>query len=163
LAVIVVFGAYLTLAFSFWLYDTDYRFWVFAIKPMSALHFGIFLGYIIPFIIYFLVASLVLHGQFRSNTKAWKEMVANIILMIIPYIVFLAFQYIPLFGGKTLAIPELHLASIVMFQFIPIFIIVAMVSTYFYRKTGHIYVGAFINAMVVTWVIVAGQATHYPF
>jgi len=51
----------------------------------------------------------------------------------------------------------------VMFQFFPIFTIVALISTYFYRKTGHIYTGAFINAMLITWIIVAGQATHFPF
>ena len=87
----------------------------------------------------------------------------NIILLIGGYILFLIFQYAPLFGGGTLAIPEGHLLGIVLFQFIPIFMIVALVSTYFYRKTGHIYVGAFINAMLVTWIVVAGQATHFAF
>jgi hypothetical protein len=50
-----------------------------------------------------------------------------------------------------------------MFQFFPLFAIAAMVSTYYYRKTGHIYTGAFLNAMLVTWIVVAGQATHFPF
>lgn len=69
----------------------------------------------------------------------------------------------PLFGGGTLAIPELNLAGIVMFQFIPIFAIVGLITTYFYRKTGHIYVGAFICTMLVTWIVVAGTATHYAY
>jgi len=51
---------------------------------------------------------------------------------------------------------------ILMFQFFPIFATAAMVSTYFYRATGRIYTGAFLNAMLVTWIIVAGQATHFP-
>jgi hypothetical protein len=50
-----------------------------------------------------------------------------------------------------------------MFQFLPIFTIVALVSTYFYRKTGHVFVGSFINAILVTWIVVAGQATHFPY
>ena len=44
-----------------------------------------------------------------------------------------------------------------------LFIIVGLLTTYFYLKTGHIYVGAFLCAMLVTWIIVAGQATHHPF
>ena len=50
-----------------------------------------------------------------------------------------------------------------MFQYIPIFAIVGWVTTYFYRKTGHIYVGAFLNTMLITWIIVAGQAIHFKF
>ena len=44
LAFIVVFVAHLTLAISAWLFQTDYRFWVFAVKPLDALHFGITAG-----------------------------------------------------------------------------------------------------------------------
>ncbi len=40
----------------------------------------------------------------------------------------------------------------------PLLTIVALVSTYFFRKTGHVYVGAFLCAMFSAWVIVAGQA-----
>jgi pimeloyl-ACP methyl ester carboxylesterase len=55
------------------------------------------------------------------------------------------------------------LYGIVMFQFLPIFTIVALLSTYFLRKTGHVYVGAFANALVITWIVVANQATHFPY
>jgi hypothetical protein len=40
--------------------------------------------------------------------------------------------------------------------------VVALVSTYFFYKTGHIYVGAFLNAILITWIIVAGTATQFP-
>jgi len=169
LAIVVVFWAYLSLAFSDWAFKTDFRIWVFAVKLMSVLQFKIFLCYLIPFAFYFLMSGLVLHGELRlgrkdgSDLTGWKEMLINIVLMIGGYILFLLFQYLPLFSGGTMAIPDLHLASIVMFQFLPIFTIVALVSTYFYRQTGHVYVGSFINAMLVTWIIVAGQATHFAY
>jgi hypothetical protein len=94
-----------------------------------------------------------------------KETIINIILLVLGYFIFLAYQYIPLFAGGTLGIklPAMSLGGIVMFQYIPIFAIVGWVTTYFYRKTGHIYVGAFANAMLITWIIVAGQAIHYKF
>jgi hypothetical protein len=47
--------------------------------------------------------------------------------------------------------------------FLPIFTIAALVSTYFYRKTGHVFVGSFMNAMRVTWIVVAGQATDFAY
>lgn len=98
-----------------------------------------------------------------SDLAGWGEMVTNVVLMIGGYVLFLAFQYVPLFMGGTLGIPDGHLPGIVLFQFLPIFTIVALISTYFFRKTGHIYVGSFINAMLVTWIVVAGQATHFAF
>jgi hypothetical protein len=168
LAAVICFGAYLTLIFSGWAFTTDYRLWVFAIKPMTLLQFRIFLSYLIPLLIFFLVIGLILHGELRrdkagSEIKLWKEMLINIFLMITGYIIFEALMYGPLFAGGTLAIPAAALWVIIMFQFFPIFAIAAMVSTYYYRKTGHIYTGAFLCAILVTWIVVAGQATHFAF
>jgi pimeloyl-ACP methyl ester carboxylesterase len=171
LALIVVFAGYLTLAFSDWAFKTDYRFWVFAIKPMSVFQFGIFLAYLIPFMFYFLIAGMVLHGELRpgggtqGDPSLGKEMVINVLLMILGYVFFLMYHYIPLFAGGSLGVTNRWspLYGIVLFQFLPIFAIVALVSTYFYRKTGHVFVGSFANAMVVTWIVVAGQATHFPY
>lgn len=171
LAFIVVAGAYLSLILSDWLFKTDYRFWVFAVKPMTTLHLQMFFTYLVPFTFYFLIAALVLHGQLRPGGKKdielgiGKEMAVNVLLMIMGYVLFLIYHYSPLFAGGSLGVTTrwAPLYGIVMFQFLPIFTIVALVSTYFYRKTGQIYTGAFINAMLVTWIVVAGQATHYHF
>ncbi len=163
LAVIAVFAAYLTLAFSAWAFTTDYRIWVFAIKPMSLMHFGIFLRYLIPFAFYFVIIGMVIHGELRRNSSAWAQTIVNILLLIGGYILFFLLQYIPLFSGKTLLIAPFNLPTIVLFQFVPIFIIVGLVSTYFYRRTGHIFVGSFINTLLVTWTLVAGQVIHYHF
>ena len=134
---------------------------------MTLLHFRIFLSYFIPFLVYFLIIGLCLHGQLRrgraGELKLWQEMLINIFLLITGFIILEALQYGPFFAGGTLAIPAASLWSIIMFQLFPIFTIVALVSTYFYRKTGHIYTGAFLNAMLITWIIVAGQATHFGF
>lgn len=169
MAAVIIGTAYLSLVFSDWAFKTDYRFRVFAIKPMSRLQFGIFLGYLIPFMFYFLVLGAVLHGQMRK-TRAdeqppalWREMGINIVLLLAGLIGFLLYQYVPLFMGRPMPRPDLNLAAIVLFQFVVIFIIVGVVMTYFHRKTGHIYVGAFISALLVTWALTAGQAIHYPY
>jgi hypothetical protein len=130
---------------------------------MSTLHFGIFLRYLIPFAFYFVIIGMVIHGELRRNSGAWAQTVVNILLLIGGYILFFLFQYIPLFSGKTMPLADAHLATIVLFQYIPIFIIVGLVSTYFYRKTGHVFVGAFINTLLIVWTIVAGTVTNYPF
>jgi len=163
LAVIAVFAAYLTLVFSAWAFTTDYRIWVFAIKPMSTFEFGMFLRYLTPFAFYFLIIGMVIHGELRRNSSVWSQTIVNILLLIGGYVLFFLFQYIPLFSGKTMPIADAHLPTVLLFQYIPIFIIVGLVSTYFYRKTGHIFVGSFINTLLITWIVVAGQVTHYHF
>jgi len=51
----------------------------------------------------------------------------------------------------------------VAYQYLPLLTIAALVSTFFFRKTGRVYVGAFLNAMLIAWIIVAGTAIHFPF
>jgi hypothetical protein len=46
-------------------------------------------------------------------------------------------------------------------QYRSIFTLARLVSTYFYRKTGQAFVASSMNAMVVSWLVVAGQVTHF--
>jgi hypothetical protein len=123
------------------------------------------LSFLIPFTFFFLVLGTALHGQLRASESLGREMLVNILLLITGFIALLLVQYIPLLTGGTLFLYNFNagepLLTIVAFQVVPLLTIVALVSTYFYRKTGHIYVGAFLNAMLITWIIVAGQATHF--
>jgi pimeloyl-ACP methyl ester carboxylesterase len=165
LAIIIVTTGHLLLSLADWWLKVDFRLWVLALKPMSFMHFQIFLGYVIPFTFFFLTLSTVLHGQLRVNGSVGREMLINAVMLCIGFIALIVYQYIPFFGGGTLALFAFNagepLRTIIAFQFVPLLIIVALISTFFYHKTGKIYVGAFINSLFVTWYIVAGQATHF--
>ena len=146
LAIIITFCGYLLLAMSDFFFKTDFRIYVFAVKLMSLVQFRVFLGYLIPFFVYFFVAGMVQNSQMRldkakGQVSMWKAMIVNILLIIIPYIILNLWEYIPLYSGKPL--PNDPLTTIVMYQFIPILGISAAISTFFFRKTGRIWVGAF--------------------
>jgi pimeloyl-ACP methyl ester carboxylesterase len=168
LAVAVTFVGYLTLVLSGLLFNVDYRIWVFAVKPMSLLQFREFLCYIIPFFIFFLVLSTVLQGElrpFKKNGQAFSlcaETWINIGLLVIGFVGVILYQYIPLIAGGTLSIINAGdiLFGIIAFQFLPIMTIAALIYTYFFRKTGHVYAGAFLIAILIVWIVVASQATH---
>ncbi len=168
LAICVIFGLYMLLAISDWAFKTDFRLWVLALKPMSLLHFHIFLAYLIPFAFFFLVASTVINSQLRmikadgSPVGLGRAMLVNAALLAGGIVIMLLIQYIPLMAGNPLPLGE-SLLTIVGIQFVPLLIIVGFVLTYFYRKTGHIYTGAFISALFITWYIVAGQAIQFAF
>ena len=167
LAFLVGLAAYITLVVSSSLFNVDYRFWLFSVKPMSLLQFRIFLSYLIPFFIYFVILGLVLNGQLRPTRKGTEmsmasEMAINVALLLVGIMGLLAFQYIPLLMGGTLTLHasgDNVLLTIVLVEFLPMLTIVALVYTYFFRKTAHIYTGAFLSSLLVTWILVASQAT----
>ncbi len=149
-----------------WMFKTDFRLWVLALKPMNFLQFHIMLAYLIPFAFFFVMSSVVLQGQMRrvnadgSAIGLGRAITVNAALLALPIVGMLLIQYIPLMGGNPLPLSE-PLLTIVGIQFVPLLIIVAAISTYFYRKTGTVWTGAFINALFITWYIVAGQAIQF--
>lgn len=165
-AFLVVLVGYLTLVLSAWLFKVDYRIWLFNVKLMSAIQFRAFLAYLIPFIVYFVILGLVLNGQLRPTRKGTEfsmrsEMAINVALLVLGFLGLLAFQYIPFVMGGTLTYgagdPNVILFTVLAYEVVPMMTIVALAYTYFYRKTGHIYAGAFLSAILVTWIITASQ------
>ncbi len=171
LAALITAGGYLLLVLVDFFFKTDFRLYVFAVKLFSPLQFHIYLAYLIPFIIFFGISGMALAGQMRLLGKGgevplWKAILVNVALMILGFVIFLLWEYIPLYGGgiqTDAANANGPLYVIVAYQFIPMLGIAGAISTYYFRKTGHIYVGAFLSAMIVTWMIVAGTATHFQF
>lgn len=168
LAILTVGFGYVLLAISDWWFTTDFRFWVVAVKLMSNLQFRMFLVYLPFFTFFFLVLGMALHGQMRltnddgTPVSLGRAMLANTGLLVTGFIVLLLIQYVPLLTGGRMPFGE-PLLTIVAYQFVPLLTIVAILMTWFFRKTGTIYLGAFSSAIFITWVIIAGQATQFAF
>jgi hypothetical protein len=167
-ALVVLAAIYAALAFLNFAFRTDARIWVFNAKVITPDHLPIILAYLIPFTLYFLMLSIILHGELRSTRLSMgREIVKNIVIMVIGFIGLLLIEYVPLLSGTTLGgnLPVLFtqpLISIIAYQFVPVYIIIASVSTYFFYKTGRIYAGSFINALFITALIVTSTATQFP-
>jgi hypothetical protein len=163
-AFLVAFTGYFTLMLTDYFFKTDYRFWVFAIKLLSPLQLRIALSYFIPFLFYFFMLNLVLFAQLRKdNLSLGKEILVNVAILVLGYVGLIVYQYVPLLSGGTLANPNESLWSIIAFQFIPLMSIAGVLMTYFNRKTGRIYAGAFLFSILLSWIIVASTAIHYAF
>ncbi|MDT0306470.1 alpha/beta fold hydrolase [Streptomyces sp. DSM 44917] len=161
----VTAGLYALLAFSDWAFTTDFRIWVAQLHLMDALHFRIFLTYLLPFAFFFVVLGTVLHGQFRpsgAERSLRREMAANAGIVVAGLAVLIVVDYVPLLAGGTLAVPTQPLLIIVAFQAVLMLAVAALLSTYFFRATGSVLPGAFVNAVLITWNLVAGTATQHP-
>lgn len=161
-AATTVGGFVLLLGAVGYLFDTDFRFWVFAMKLPTPTQFRIALVYLVPLTLFFLALELLLHGQLRTGDRSLRTATAhNWVAVVGGFVVLLAVQYGGLFTGGSLPLGQ-PLLTIVSLQFVAILSIVTAVSTYFFRQTGRVWVGAFTNALLVTLVLVAGTATHAP-
>lgn len=161
LTVGVVYLAAISVSYFF---TVDFRFWVIALKPLSLIQFKIALRYVIPFILFYLMFAVVLHGQLRLPDASFtRRMVIGMLVAAGGYLLLLLYVYVPLLSGGMLGVKSLYMVlyAIISIQILPLFIIVSLVSTYFYEKTGLVYVGVFVNAFFITWYIVAGQATTF--
>ena len=158
---------------ALWLADLafkiDFRFWIVALKLMSAKQFLIFLIYLLPFTAFYVIALHVLHRNF-STTAAGRGGLyfTNILALTLGLIVLLILQYGTLWlTGKLFnPLPDpgfVPLSTIVAIQFVPVLGIVAIIATFTWRRTGSSLPGALISGLFVTWYIVAGTATQAAF
>lgn len=144
---------------------TDFRFWVVALKPASWTQWKIAFAYWPLFFIFFLIFSVNFIGPLRRTQAQGHELslaaslLINSAIACSGFLILLTIQYSSLFSSGSLVLGE-SLLTIVAIQFVPLLIIIACVTTYCFRLSGHAYLGAFVNSMFVTWYIVAGQATH---
>ncbi len=163
ISVATVGVGYLAVLLAQFFFMIDFRFWFVGVKALSLTQFQIMLVYLLPFTAFFLMALRALHsGLTVFGDSRRNQYVGNVLALAGGFLAFLLLQYGSLFLGGSLLTPAESLNTIVMIQFVPLLTIVAIISTYTYRRTASYLPGAFINALFVSWYIVAGQATQFP-
>lgn len=148
------------------IFGIDFRAWLLALKLPNSLHLRIGLGYLPAFLAFFLALEVLLHGRLRTQatTESFRRALAgNVLLLVGPFVVFLGAQYVWLFATGALPLPLTALQTIIAFQFVGVLAGVGAISTYSFHRTGSVWVGGVLNAVLVTWLVVASQATHFPF
>jgi pimeloyl-ACP methyl ester carboxylesterase len=169
IAVATVIVGYAALWLADLAFKIDFRFWIVALKLMSARQFLIFLIYLIPFTAFFVIALHVLHRNFSTLAAGRGALyLTNILALTSGFIVLLALQYGTLWmSGKLFnPLPDpgfVPLSTIVAIQFVPLLAICAVIATFTWRRTGSSLPGALICGIFVTWYVVAGTATQAAF
>lgn len=160
-ALAVVVSGYVLLWLVNSLLTVDFRAWILTLKVTDWSHLLIMLPYIIPTAIYFIPISVVLHGTLRpnrGNTTFAKEALVNTAILVLGLGVVLAYFYIPLeFFGAPANFGPGGLGLINAIALVALLPVVAVISTFFFRKTGRVYVGAFVNTLFIVWYLVAAN------
>ena len=149
----------------------DFRFiWPF-FKGFSLTRLLQFFVYIIIFLVFFLLNNSKIFAQnqpegtneegFKGFLKCWYK---NALCMIGGVILLILLEYIPFFMGlgpgadllfgSTFGGPFMSL----MIVFVPQVLVFSILCTYAYRKTGSVYTGAFLVAILACWIVTGGSA-----
>lgn len=153
---------YVAVLLADFFFQIDFRFWFVGIKPLNLMQFQIMLSYLLPFTAFFVLALRALHGGLSvRGDSVMRHYGGNLFALAGGFLIFLLLQYGSLFVTGFLLTPSEPLNTIVMIQFVPLLAIVAILSTWTYRLTASWLPGAFVNALFVSWYVVAGQATQF--
>ena len=176
LVVIGLVWMYLQVILCQIIFQLDFRFiWPF-FKGFSFHRFLMFLVYLPLFAVFFILnnskifASNRVAGTSETGIKAffkvwWKYalcMVGGILLVIlIEYIPFFLqlgpgadLLFSTTFGGPFMSLLIVFAPQVIVFSFI---------CTYCYKKTGSVFVGALLVAMLACWIVTGGSAILYTF
>ena len=167
LAVILFAFAYLCEHLMEGLLIVDYRFIFPFASDLTPYRVLMFLLYFPFLLIGFVLQGIFLHGQIRRPRKgnwlktffSWSG--SNIVALVLPLILFMLIQYVPLLTTGIIPFvgPGGVLANFVMSlpHIIGVLMMVIPISTWCYQLTGKIYLGAFVNALLVTWMFTSSQ------
>ena len=149
----------------------EFRFlWPF-LRDFSPVRFGYFCIYIIPAVIFFILnGGIFLFGQNaqkQAGSPARTQLIwwlKNCAAAISGLLLIWLFQYIPFLLGFAPGFELIHLTllsgmiPLLLFVYIPEFIVLFFFLTWFYRRTGRVYLGALVIASLAIWFLAAGTA-----
>jgi hypothetical protein len=97
--------------------------------------------------------------EFTMRGTTAQACIRCVLIVTGGFIGLLAIQYAVLMSGRPLPFGE-PLLTILAIQFLGLLTIAAVIATVFRRASGSVYVGAFVNTLLISWSVVAGQATQ---
>ena len=144
------------------LFKADFRDWTFAFKTFDFNIFPAILRYLPTFLLFYVVSTAAI--TVNTNTEKlrgfWGYLVA-IILNAGGPILWLLNQYGTLFVTGTAAHPGSALSGIVLIAMVLTLGIAAVISRNLYKKTGNIWLPAFLNALLMTTMTIANTMVAF--
>ncbi len=171
IAAVMIAYLYTLTSVSYSLIAVDLRFiWPF-LRPLNANRAGQVLLYLPFFLFFFFVNGGVrLYGRLRLKELAspWRTQLYwwldSVVVMLGGLFLVAAFEYIPFFLGFGTGWSLIGLSLFdgpfmsALVLIVPEFLVLFFVSTYCFRKTGKVYLGSLLTALMVSWITCGGSA-----
>jgi dienelactone hydrolase len=170
LGVILFAWMYILEGISQWALGEEFRFaWPYMRQFSDPQRFGLFLIYLIPALAFFLLnGGIFLFGQARQKEYGgpaktqWMWWLKNLFAGLFGLFLIWAIQYLPwmLFhtgaGFPQTVDPSWAIWPLMLWVYIPEFVVLLFMLTWFYRRTGRIYLGSLMISSLAMWFLAAG-------
>jgi hypothetical protein len=161
LALATIVGGYVTLLIVDFLFQTDFRFWVVAVKLPGPQHWLSIAIYLVPITLAFLVTLRALTESLSVQSDSGrKRYTAAVLTLTLGFIVMLSLIYGIFFVTGTLITAFDPLSTVIALQFVPILTAIAIIAIFTWHRTNSHRPGALIVGLLVTLYVVAGTATQ---
>lgn len=154
LSITVIVVCYLTLVIISGMFNQDYRFWMMSFPEMKTEHWLIAIRFLIYFIPVFLLLGATTNIGLRSDTPGWKDMLVTVIVGSLGVWICCLINILMAKSSFNGTLFSSFICSYQMLMFVPATIVI---SRKCYKMTNSIWVGAFINAMLMAWSFIGGN------
>jgi hypothetical protein len=98
-----------------------------------------------------------------KNFPEWATTAISATFNVFGIFLVMMIQYITFRSTGALWQWDMALGYIVLFPIIPILVLAAIFTRQLYLRTGNIWLGAFVNALLFTAITVANTATNFNY
>jgi hypothetical protein len=159
IAIVIVAGVYGITFLIEYLLRVDFRFWTYAIKPFGKNQFLTFFRYLPVFFLFYLLNGIATVAN-TGTDKSWKGTLKAVLISAAGCAILLGVHYGMDFVTGTAKYPTLALNMILVWALVPTLAISAWIVRKSYFKTGNIWLGVFINALLFTLMQVANTTLY---
>ena len=158
LAIVVIALLYLVVFINWEIWVVDFRIWTFDVKPFMIEIVPAISRYIPWFFAYYAVSAIGNAGYRLKDLPEWATIAINAFFNAAGVLLVILIQYITFRSTGVLWQPEMNLGYIVVFPMVAVLAIATIISRIIYKKTGNIWLGAMINAILFTIITCANTA-----
>lgn len=170
LGAIVIFFVYLIVFIVKWMFNTDFRFWSYAIKPFQINKLTQALRYLPLFSVFHIATAIT---TWRTKWTGWsdnKRILLSTLLCMLPIILMLLITYIPILfvgspmwgqDGSNLLLLAGADSAIKLLSFVISLAVISIINVKSQKYTGSIWVGASTNTLLITIITVANCSSSY--
>lgn len=163
LAFLVVIVGYVVVWINWGIWTVDFRIWTLDVHPFVIDMAPTMLRYTPLFLIFYLVSALGNAGMRAKELPEWASVLINALFNSLGVALVIIIQYATFRSTGVLWQGDMNLGYIVVIPLVPILAIATVISRYTYKRTGNVWLGALINAILFTVITVANTATSIPY
>lgn len=171
LAIAVVAATFMLVFIADYVFMTDFRIWTLDIRVFDFSKIIVALKYLPFFLVFYMINSVSCNRNCFEDWSEKKQIMAAVGFNIFAPALFLLVTYVPVFFTKMTifgGLPGMLVAigaliPILVIPFVPILGIAGYLSVKLQKLTGNIWLGGFVNAMLITMITVANTSFTFPY